>query len=71
MGKLEVLPGEISPALPKNRDHIDLWPFWTVTVMATRSNGVKLKYQLHFDHFRGELTGINMLSDPSNSTIKP
>ena len=58
LGKLELLSVENSFPLLKNRDHVGIWPLWAVQVLATQRDGTKVKYELTFDHFKGDLLGL-------------
>lgn len=61
LGKLELLSVENSFPLVKDGNHVGLWPQWTVQVLAAQRDGTKVKYELTFDHFKGDLLGLRII----------
>ena len=57
LGKLKIVSVGFQP-LDQNRDNVDDWPKWTVTAEAKRTDGTVATYDLWFERFKGDLTGI-------------
>jgi hypothetical protein len=65
LGKLEV-SAVSSPSLEADRSNLALWLTWTVNVSAKQPNGTKLKYDLRFERFKGDLTSLAETSSPAD-----
>lgn len=57
LGKLRIVSVGFLP-LDENRNNASGWPLWTVTAEAKRQDGTVATYELRFERFKGDLTGI-------------
>lgn len=69
LGKLEVTSMGFRPPM-ENRNDIAIWPYWTVTVKAKQRDGSHLTYELHFEQFKGDLTGLAAVPYPRETGPK-
>lgn len=65
LGRMEMIAVS-SPPLEENRSNLALWLTWTVNVSAKQPNGAKLKYELTFEQFKGDLISLAETSNPSD-----
>lgn len=63
LGKMKVLSVGF-PALDRNLNNLETWPWWEVTATAMQKDGSVIRYKLRFEHFKGDLTDIWADPDP-------
>ncbi len=64
LGKLKVVSVGFLP-LDENRNGVEMWPDWTVKVMARQPDSTEVTYEMFFEPWKGDLLGVGIL--PSTS----